>query len=122
MLNPSLVGNPQHVNAVRDRARSTEAHPLDRDRMGELARRLIHVLSPDAEYRDEDTPAAPVRSPVAAFAPALILRKRSQQGLVEIFRRIVDQISASGTVPAGSAARRSRSHSRRRCRCGGGTQ
>ena len=101
MLDPRLVGNPQHVNAVRDRARATEAHPLDRDRMGELARRLIHVLSPDAEYRDEDAPAAPTPRPVATFAPALLLRKRSQQGLVEIFRRIVEQISASGMVPAG---------------------
>jgi hypothetical protein len=95
MLNPSLVGDPQRVNAVRDDARSTGAHPLDRDHAGELARRFVHLLSADAEYRDEDTPTAPSARPVASFAPALILRKRSQQGLVEIFRRIMDQITAA---------------------------
>jgi len=101
MLNPRLVGNPQHVNAVRDRSRSEQIHPLDRDRMGELARRLVHVLSSEAEYRDDDVPTTPTSRPVASFAPALLLRKRSQQGLVEIFRRISDQITAQGTVPEG---------------------
>lgn len=101
MLDPRFVGNPQHINAVRDRARSEPAHPLDRDRAGELIRRLVHVMSPDAEYRDEDVPAVPTSRLVAAFAPALLLRKRSQQGLVEIFRRIVEQITAGGTVPPG---------------------
>jgi very-short-patch-repair endonuclease len=101
MLDPRLVGNPQHVNSVRDRARSEQIHPLDRDRMGELARRLVHALSSEAEYRDDDVPATPTSRPVSTFAPALLLRKRSQQGLVEIFRRIVDQITASGVVPDG---------------------
>ncbi|OZM79790.1 hypothetical protein CFP66_24200 [Pseudonocardia sp. MH-G8] len=101
MLDPRLLGNPQHINAVRDRARSEQVHPLDRDRMGELARRIVHVLSSEAEYRDEDVPATVTSRPVAAFAPALLLRKRSQQGLVEIFRRIVEQITASGVVPDG---------------------
>jgi very-short-patch-repair endonuclease len=101
MLDPGLVGNPQHVNAVRERAGSEHIHPLDRGRMGELARRLVHLLSPDAEYRDEDVPATATNRPIAAFAPALVLRKRSQQGVVEIFRQIIAQIIASGAVPAG---------------------
>lgn len=101
MLDPSLVSDPQRVNAVRDDAHSTPAHPLDRDHTGELTRRLVHLLSSDAEYRDEDAPATPTSRPVATFAPALLLRKRSQQGLVEIFRRIVQQIAETGTVPDG---------------------
>jgi very-short-patch-repair endonuclease len=101
MLDPGLHGNPQHVNAVRTAAQDEQSHPLDRDRRGELARRLVHLLSPEAEYQDSDQPAQPVHRPVATFAPALLLRRRSQQGMVEIFRQIVDQIRASGTVPDG---------------------
>lgn len=101
MLDPGLVGDPRRVNPIRDRARSEPVHPLDRDRMGEIARRLVHLLSPDAEYHDEDTPPETVTWPVATYAPAMILRRRSQQGLVEIFRQIVEQITAAGTVPEG---------------------
>jgi hypothetical protein len=101
MLDPRLIGDPQRVNAVRNDARSSDAHPLDRDRAGELVRRLVHLLSSEAEYRDEDTRTAPAPRPVASFAPALILRKRSQQGIVEIFRQIVEQISAADSVPDG---------------------
>ncbi len=101
MLNPSMIGDPQRVNAVRNDARSADAHPLDRDHAGELARRLVHVLSSESEYRHEDAPVAPAPRPVASFAPALILRKRSQQGIVEIFRQIVGQIEATGSVPDG---------------------
>lgn len=101
MLNPSLIGDPRMINAIRNDARSTDLHPLDRDSMGELARRLVHVLSSEAEYRDDDTPVPPTSRPVGAFAPALILRKRSQQGIVEIFHQIVDQIAAAGSVPDG---------------------
>ena len=89
------------IHAVRERARTEAAHPLNRQHSGELTRRLVHLLAPDAEYRDEDVPAPVMDRPVALFAPALILRKRSQQGLVEIFRSIVRQITASGTVPDG---------------------
>jgi hypothetical protein len=56
MLDPGLIRHPQHVNAIRERARAQLAHPLDEDVMGEHARRLVHTLSPDAEYRTEDVP------------------------------------------------------------------
>ena len=69
--------------------------------MGELARRIVHLLTPDAEYRDDVEPALTTTRPVGAFAPALVLRRRSQQGLVEVFRTVVDQIQATGIVPPG---------------------
>ena len=101
MIDPGLVGDPRRVNPIRERARSEHIHPLDRDRIGEIARRIVHMLSPDAEYHDEDTPPATAAWPIASHAPALILRKRSQQGLVEIFRQIVEQITSAGVVPEG---------------------
>jgi very-short-patch-repair endonuclease len=101
MLDPGLVGQPRLVNELRERARDSDAHPLDRDRMGELGRRIVNQLSADAHYRDDDDATQPGPAPIASFAPAVLLRKRSQQGLVEIFRRIVDQLREAGTVPDG---------------------
>ncbi|GAA4682358.1 hypothetical protein GCM10023215_15430 [Pseudonocardia yuanmonensis] len=101
MLDPGLVGQPKLVNELRDRARDSDAHPMDRDRMGELGRRLTHQLAADAAYRNEDDATTPTRTPVTSFAPALLLRRRSQKGLQEIFRRIVEQLREAGEVPDG---------------------
>jgi very-short-patch-repair endonuclease len=101
MLDPSVLGSPAAVNDVREQAKAEPAHPLDRDRAGESARRLVYLLAADAEYRDQDERIDATARPIAAFAPAIILRRRSQQGLVEIFRRIAEEIERSGRVPDG---------------------
>lgn len=101
MLEPGVIRTPDNVNQVREQARDLDAHPLDRDQVGELARRLVHTLDSDGEYRDEDEPSAVGAAPVATFAPAVILRKRSQRGLVEIFQTIVSQLTEAEEVPDG---------------------
>jgi DNA polymerase III delta prime subunit len=101
MLDPGLVANPAHVNEIRAEAALFESHPLHRNDIGGLARRLVHTLDAGGEYSDADAvPEAATRA-VAAFAPALICRRRSQRGLVEIFQTIVDQLSETGEVPDG---------------------
>ena len=101
MLDPGLIRNPRHVNDVKAEAHAFEGHPLDREDVGLLARRLVHTLDPEGEYHDEDQASSPAAVAVANYAPALILRKRSQQGLVEIFQTIVAQLSDAEDVPAG---------------------
>ncbi|HEV2782295.1 MAG TPA: AAA domain-containing protein [Actinophytocola sp.] len=100
MLDPGLTNSP-HLNEVRAQARLLDAHPLDRDEIGSLVRRLVHSIDAGSEYRDTDEP--PVVSPgaVATFAPAILLRRRSQQGLVDIFRTICAQLAETGEVPDG---------------------
>jgi hypothetical protein len=101
MLDPGLVPNHRHIEDIRAAARELETHPLHRKETGALARRLVHALDPDGEYRDEDVAPAPEQNAVAAYAPAIILRRRSQQGIVEIFTTIVDQLTEDGRVPDG---------------------
>jgi very-short-patch-repair endonuclease len=101
MLDARLITQPQQLNDSRAHAREFGGNLLDRAEGGAIVRRIVHALSPDAEYRDVDTRPKPVEHPVAAFAPALILRKRARKGLVEIFRTIVDQLSTRQEVPAG---------------------
>jgi hypothetical protein len=101
MLDPGLVPNPQHIADIRAHARELDTHPLHRKETGALVRRVVHTLDPNGEYRDEDAPPAPATNAVAANAPAVILRRRSQQGLVEIFETIVDQLTEAGDVPDG---------------------
>ena len=101
MLDPGLVPNPRHIEEIRASARELETHPLHRKEIGALARRLVHALDPDGEYRDDDPPPAPEQNALAAYAPAVILRRRSQQGIVEIFTTIVDQLTEDQRVPDG---------------------
>lgn len=101
MLDPGLITVPEHINDVRARAKELEAHPLHRDDVGALVRRLVYTLDADGEYRDQDSAAEPATDAIAAFAPAIILRKRSQQGLVEIFQTIVAQLAEADQVPNG---------------------
>jgi very-short-patch-repair endonuclease len=101
MLDPGLLRNPTHINDLKGEAAELETHPLQREAAGALTRRLVHTLDADAEYLDQDTAPATGPSATAAYAPALILRKRSQQGLVEIFRTIVEQLAEANDVPSG---------------------
>lgn len=101
MLDPGRVPNPGHVNELREHAAALAG--LGPDEVGELARRVVHTLDAGGEYRDLAAVPAPARHAVAVYAPAVILRRRSQQGLVEIFETIVEQLAGSGQVPAGLA-------------------
>ncbi|MFC5260918.1 AAA domain-containing protein [Kribbella qitaiheensis] len=101
MLDPHLITNPQRINELKSEARGFESHLLDRDEIGILARRFVHTLDAGGEYFDTDTAPECRADAVAAYAPALILRKRSQQGLVEIFQTIVAQLAESDEVPSG---------------------
>lgn len=101
MLDPGLLTNHRHISDIRREAQELDAHPLHREDVGALVRRLVHAMDPDGQYLDEEDPPDCSPSAVAAFAPALILRKRSQQGLVDIFQTIVDQLTEADTVPDG---------------------
>ena len=101
MLDPALVSSPAKIDEIRQIAGEYEEHLLDQPAIGSICRRLIHRLDPYAEY-DEDGLAPPTgTSPRGAFAPAIILRRRTNRGLVQIYQQIVSQIQESGEVPSG---------------------
>ena len=101
MLDPGLISSPAKIDEIRDAAGEYDAHLLDRTAIGEVCRRLVFLLDPDAEY-DEELLAAPSSArPLGAFAPALILRRRTNRGLVQIYEQIVAQLLASAVVPSG---------------------
>lgn len=101
MLDPAVISDPQRISEIRDAARSLDAHALDRDEASLLGRRLVHCLDADGQYVDDERPPAVGSEPVIKHAPALILRRRSQQGLLHVFEAIASQIREAGQVPEG---------------------
>ena len=100
MLDPSLVSSPAAIDEIRDAAGEYSAHVLDVPAIGDICRRLIFRLDPDAVY-DDVLERTDRHEPRGAFAPALILRRRTNRGLVQIYEQIVAQILASNEVPTG---------------------
>ncbi|WP_104478982.1 AAA domain-containing protein [Actinokineospora auranticolor] len=101
MLDPDLIADAQHVRQVRAELADADGEVLDREVAGALARRLTHAIDGDGEYTDDDAPRPPGRHAATSFAPAVVLRKRSRQGLVDILDTISRQITDTGTVPDG---------------------
>ncbi|NKE58587.1 AAA family ATPase [Lentzea sp. PSKA42] len=101
MLDPGRVADPQRVVQIRNEAREVTAAVLQRDDVGGVLRRLVHALDGEAAYLDEDIPQKPGTHAVAAYAPAVILRRRSRQGIVDILDSVAGQLGESGVVPDG---------------------
>jgi hypothetical protein len=101
MLDPALITDPDRINAIKNEAREYPAHPLDRDGVGHLATRLVHTLDARGQYADAIDRPEPAPDALCAFAPALILRRRSQRGLVETYQAIVAQLRETGVIPDG---------------------
>ncbi|WP_236981477.1 MULTISPECIES: AAA domain-containing protein [Mycobacterium] len=101
MLDPALISSPSKLDEIKETAAEYDGHLLDQPAIGEICRRLIHRLDADAEYDADATTAPTGASPRGAFAPAMILRRRTNRGLVQIYEAIVAQIRKAGEVPAG---------------------
>lgn len=101
MLDHERWPEASRVHQIREMADQYDQHPLHRDHAGDLARRLIHNIDPNGRYDPADQPSDPGRDAVCTFAPALILRKRTQRGLLDIFDTIGKQLAERGHVPDG---------------------
>lgn len=101
MLDPALISTPAKIDEIRAMAAEYDGHLLDQPAIGEICRRLIHRLDADAEYDEEAAQAPSGASPRGAFAPAIILRRRTNRGMVQIYEQIFAQIQQAGEVPKG---------------------
>ncbi|GAA2519654.1 AAA domain-containing protein [Winogradskya humida] len=101
MLGPHLTGSP-HLAEAREVARAYAQHPLNREAIGELLHRLANSLDPAAGYRESEAPSRETPStPEVSLAPAIVLRRRDRQGIVELLETIRAQLLDSGVVPEG---------------------
>lgn len=101
MLDPVLAPSATHLADIVRHAREQVEHPLDRSATGDLLRRFANSLDADARYDAGDTRPVVGATPVVAFAPAVLLRRRSRLGLVAVFERIAATIAETGAVPSG---------------------
>ncbi|MEV0336113.1 AAA domain-containing protein [Nocardia sp. NPDC050717] len=92
---------PGDLQRAEDQARTGDVSAFERADIAALVRMFVNCINPDAEYRDDLSPAAATSSPVAYYAPAIVLRKRSNRGMVNALRAVADNIRNTGLMPAG---------------------
>ncbi|MFC3688585.1 AAA domain-containing protein [Aquipuribacter hungaricus] len=101
MLDPEVV--PSWPDATRAQRALEEyaGHPLDSAALHGPLSALAHSVSAAGSYDTAlEAPATGVEAR-ASFAPALILRNRSRNGIADIYKAIVKQLESTGVVPDG---------------------
>lgn len=101
MIDPVRLPNRELVQDFELRAREYGEHPLDEESFAELAQLLVHHLDATGAYRGDWAAPQPSANPLVAFAPAILLRKRTQLGMQHLLERVATQIEEAGHVPAG---------------------
>jgi very-short-patch-repair endonuclease len=68
------------------------------------ARSWVQACSSEGQYDGALSTSAPARNvPAVSYSPALILRKRTERGLLRLFHEIVNQLKAGVDIPLGIA-------------------
>ena len=102
MLDPEYRVDPKEEAKVRNLLATAGDSIWDRSSVSAALTTWVNAVSADGRYQEERLlTARPISSPVVQFAPALILRKRSDRSLIRFLIEAIEQIQASGTVPEG---------------------
>lgn len=101
MLDPQHRPRPELLDGLDDELNEALAGFLDESAIGPILRRIANVLDPSSHYLDALAKPDVGDAPQVAFAPALIMRRRSSADQVRIFDTILESLATSSDVPAG---------------------
>ena len=103
MLDANFRPDRAHYEAVREQLDEIGDDLWDMARMTSALRTWTQALSADAQWSPEiRVQPRDVSGPAVRFAPALILRKRPQIGMLRVYDALIDQLSGdSPKIPNG---------------------
>jgi very-short-patch-repair endonuclease len=92
-------------DATREALSAADEDPWDRAHVEQALKSLVHLIDAKGKYdgtiEKTRTGGTFPNMPLVEFAPAVILRKRSQRGLTDALSRIGHQLEAGGLIPPG---------------------
>ena len=102
MVEQSYLPPPEQQKEIENRLGLTSESPWNREEIHAILRSWIQSMRADGIYSDSPIPTNEcITKPTVTFAPALILRKRTQRSQVQCFTNIVEQIKKGGKIPSG---------------------
>ena len=94
MLEAELRPDRTHYAAAEMQLEEIGDDIWDKGQMYTALRAWVGALSPDSQWSDGlGATASVANDPTMSFAPALILRKRTQTGMVRIYNELIGQLS-----------------------------
>jgi len=79
-----------------------EESPWSKDDIDKVLRSFVHSIGPEGTYSDALIPLdKPPKKPALIFAPAIILRTRTQRSQIQCLGNIIEQIDQGGDIPSG---------------------
>lgn len=104
MLEAELRPEPSHYTSVKEQLSSIGDDVWDRTTMFTALKSWAESLMPNSQWSSELKPCVGEKGNLLiSFAPALILRKRTQRGMVRIYDAIINQLknTSSELIPNG---------------------
>ena len=103
MLDAELRPGREHYATIGEQLSAIGDDIWDRGSMFTALNSWAAALHPDSEwFPDLKIPIGSESKPVVSFAPALVMRKRTQVGMVRIYDALIDRLSrTTGEVPSG---------------------
>ena len=100
MLEPSELPAHDELQAIEASMQNHSENPWDIPVVYGLIRRWIYSLNPDGSFTESMTPSMSSSiNPKCDFAPAIILRKRTQRGWITAFDRVIAQLKLKKNLP-----------------------
>lgn len=91
-----------HQIKIEEMLRCLADNVWDNSFIEKIARSWLHSAYAEGQYESTLAPRpAAATTPYVTYSPALILRKRTERGLLRVFIEILSQISAGGEIPPG---------------------
>ena len=104
MLDPADHPDPGELRSIEETLEQIGASLWDAGPLDGLLKGWVHAWSPDGAYSDSlERPGQAGPAPLVHFAPALILRPRTERSLVRAFQEIIGQLESDATVSEGVA-------------------
>ena len=102
MIEQSYLPSLEQLKELESRLSLTQESPRNKDEVDTILRSFINSLSAHGVYSDSlRPPDKPTKEPTVTFAPAIILRTRTQRSQVQCLSNIIEKISAGDDIPSG---------------------
>jgi len=102
MLDPHDRPAPDHQNALENELKELGDLIWEREKLESVLRGYVNALSSEGQYSgDIKRPDRISEKPVLTFAPAVILRKRTERSLLLVFQEIIKQLKDGADIPLG---------------------
>ena len=103
MLDPQFLPDTDELHALEAQVAEIGDRIWDSAPVDAILSGWVHAASPKGIYL-EDAPSRPgprQSDPLIHFAPALILRKRTERSYIRVFQEIIEQIETGAPIPEG---------------------